>query len=73
MRKTRIVTRSVLGLAAGAVAVLTAVVPAQAATSAPGDTHWDVTLTATATATATGTGTGDIHGGTPVASDDTHW
>lgn len=67
MMKARIVTRSVLGLAAGAVAVLTAVGPAQAATPAPGDTQGDVTLT------VTGTGAGDLHGGTSVTSDDTHW
>ncbi|MFG2529164.1 hypothetical protein [Streptomyces sp. NPDC048516] len=82
MRKTRIVTRSVLGLAAGAVAVLTAVGPAGAATSPPGDTHWNVAATSppgdthwnvALTATGTGTGTGDSHGGTTVSSDDTHW
>ncbi|MEU6325774.1 hypothetical protein ABZ851_00495 [Streptomyces sp. NPDC047049] len=69
MMKARIVTRSVLGLALGAVAVLTAVGPAQAATPAPGDTHGDVTLTVT----VTGTGAGDVHGGTSASSDDTHW
>ncbi|PBC84047.1 hypothetical protein SAMN05428945_1333 [Streptomyces sp. 2224.1] len=67
MMKARIVTRSVLGLAVGAVAVLTAVGPAQAATSAPDDTHGDVTLT------VTGAGVGDLHGGTSLSSDDTHW
>ncbi len=71
MMKARIVTRSVLGLAVGAVAVLTAVGPAQAATPAPGDTHGDVTLAVTVT--VTGTGAGDLHGGTSASSDDTHW
>lgn len=47
--------------------MLTAVGPAQAATSAPDDTHGDVTLT------VTGAGVGDLHGGTSLSSDDTHW
>ena len=71
MKKTRIVTRSVLGLTAGAVAVLTAVVPAQASASAPGDTHWGTPLAATDTGTGD-PGTGDTHWSTPLSSDDTH-
>ncbi len=83
MSKTRIVTRSVVGLAAGTVAVLAAVaVPAQsAAASAPGDTHWSGT-TGLAAASAPGdthwvvcadSAPGDTHWGAPASPADTHW
>ncbi|OIK27662.1 hypothetical protein VT52_010240 [Streptomyces malaysiense] len=72
MVRTRVVSRSVVGLVAGVVAVLAVGVPAQAAVAEPGDTHWGAPQAVAAVEP------GDTHWGIVPAAvsaepGDTHW